>query len=146
MQEIYIFLTAGGSKSTRENLTSPIIRCGPPGVRFENKIFGVVLSFPSESAHNNKPFKVFTKDSDDDFDHGWVDLTESSGERCFTDANGNVRLMLNHFSDFKTEKLPGDPDSSQKGLKLCAFGKPFKPSQNTFHMFVCMFDPSEQKV
>ncbi|XP_072039627.1 uncharacterized protein [Amphiura filiformis] len=146
LQEIYIYLNHydGTNGTGNSNNTSPIIRCGPSGIRFQDGIFGVVLSFPS--SHNNSPFSVYTKESGGDLNQGWTNLTEDSANRCFTDGDGTVHLMLNHFSDFKTEKLPEGAQSIKKGeFKLSAFGKPFEPKQDTFHLFVCMFKPSDQK-
>ncbi len=148
LQEVYIYLNHydGVNGSGTDSATSPIIRCGPPGLQFLEGIFGVVLSFPS--AHNNAPFSVYTKESGGNLNQGWRNLSEEHADRCFTDGRGNVHLMLNHFSDFKTEKEPEDVQTAagRRGLKLSAFGKPFRPKQDTFHMFVCMFKPSEQKV
>ena len=124
---------------------SPTIRCGPPGLQFKPDIFGVVLSFPS--VHNGSDVNVVTKNSGDSH---WKNLTNEKSERCIASSEDNVHLMINHFSDFKTEKITGDGEAiasggKETGLRIAAFGRPLQLKQHIFQCYLCAWDSSSQK-
>ena len=163
-QEVYIYMHHGsgdGEEDQEENgvnqdqddsvkkgsntPVSPTIRCGPPGLQFKPDIFGVVLSFPS--VHNGKDINVVTKNSGDSH---WNNVTNESNERCIAGSDGNVHLMINHFSDFKTEKIAGDGEAiasggKETGLRIAAFGRPLQPKQHIFQCYLCAWDSSSEK-